>query len=126
MSRQPPKSTTKAPTPKRPPSPFAPGAFLSGSAEQVQELCHELALHAGKRFANRKLSTWESVGASIVAELRAAGHDLSSFDRSEGFTEWQALWHHPRGSFSLFLTFRAPAEVEVSWKTETETFTARA
>jgi hypothetical protein len=41
------------------------------------------------------------------------------------YQEWLATWHHPRGTFSLLLAFQAPHAVEVTWKTEDTTFTAR-
>jgi hypothetical protein len=115
---------TKAPKPKTAPSRFVPGAFLSGSPAAVQQLCQDLATLSAKRFAARTSTPWVSVAASIVQELRAAGHDLSSFDAGDDWQEWQADWHHPLGSFTLRLSFREPASVEVAWKTETTTFEA--
>ncbi len=110
---------------KRPPSRFAPSAFLSGSPEAVQALCQELAELAAERFQDLTGSTWQQVGEGVAAQLRSAGHDLSRFDESESLQEWQAHWHHPRGTFSLFLSFQAPSRVEVSWKTETQAFVGR-
>jgi hypothetical protein len=117
---------SNAPKTKAAPSRFVPGAFLSGSSEAVEQLCQALATQAAKRFAARTSTPWRSVAASIVQELRAAGHDLSSFDAGDDWQEWQADWHHPLGSFCLTLSFREPASVEVTWKTETATFEARA
>jgi len=121
-----PKRKPKAKKVKPPPSRFAPAAFLSGSPEAVQQLCQELAAQAASSFADLTGTTWSTVGNSIVNQLRASGHDLSSFDDAEGLQEWQATWHHPRGTFSLFLPFRAPASVEVTWKSDDATFSARA
>jgi hypothetical protein len=126
MSRPSRKRSSHRREPEPPPSRFAPAAFLSGSPESVQRLCEDLAAEVAKRFADLTGTTWESVGRTVVEQLRRSGHDLSSFDAGEGIQEWQAVWHQPRGSFSLFLSFRAPANVEVIWKTDAATFTGRA
>jgi hypothetical protein len=126
MKRQKPKRKEKLVEPKRPPSRFAPSAFLTGSPSVVQQLCEDLANQAKARFDDLTGTTWTAVGNSIVEQLRASGHDLMSFDEAEGLQEWKATWHHPRGIFSLFLSFRAPASVEVTWTTEAATFSARA
>ena len=123
-SKHKPKRKPKQKEPKGAPSRFAPAAFLSGSPEAVQKLCEELAAQAAGSFADLTGTTWSTVGTSIVQQLRASGHDLMSFDDGEGLQEWQATWHHPRGTFSLFLSFRAPASVEVTWKTDDATFCA--
>ncbi len=107
---------------KQPPSRFAPGAFLSASPEIAQALCDELANVAATRFKDLAGTTWDQVGTSLVEQLRASGHDLRNFDSGEGLQEWHASWHHPRGNFSLFLSFRAPSSVEVSWKTDDATY----
>ena len=62
----------------------------------------------------------------IVQQLRMAGHDLSNFDDSDELQEWQAVWFHPKGNFSLFLTFRATGGVEVTWRADDAKFVARA
>jgi hypothetical protein len=126
MNRSTSKRGSKHEEAKPAPSRFAPAAFLSGSADTVQRLCEDLAKQAAKRFADLGGTSWEAMGTSIVEQLRASGHDLSSFDDSEGIREWQATWYHPRGTFSLLLAFRAPAGVEVTWKTDDATFSARA
>jgi hypothetical protein len=110
---------------KEPRPRFAPSAFLSGSPEEVQQLCEELAGLAAARFGDLAGTSWEVVGESLASQLRALGHDLSSFDDAEGFQEWQASWHHARGAFTFMLVFRAPCSVEVTWKTDAATFTAR-
>jgi hypothetical protein len=120
------RSKSKSKEAKGPPSRFAPAAFLSGSPAEVQALCEELAKQAASRFADLTGTTWAEVAAAIVAQLRASGHDLHNFDDGEGVSEWQATWHHPRATFSLFLCFRAPASVEVTWKADEATFSARA
>lgn len=121
-----PKRKEKPKKVKPPPSRFAPAAFLSASPEEVQRLCHDLATQAASRFADLTGTTWTEVGNAIAHQLRAAGHDLLSFDEADGLQEWQATWHHPRGTFSLFLSFRTPASVEVTWKSDDETISARA
>jgi len=104
---------------------FAPAAFLSGSPAEVQQLCDELADLALTRFGDLSGTSWERVGQSLASQLRALGHDLISVDESSELQEWQATWHHPRGTFKFLLEFRAPCSVEVNWQTDTATFTAR-
>jgi hypothetical protein len=104
---------------------FAPSAFLKGSSAEVQQLCDELATLAAKRFSDLTGTTWRGAGSALAQQLRALGHDLVSIDESDDYQEWQATWHHPRGTFSLVLSFHAPCAVEVTWKTDDATFTAR-
>ncbi len=119
-----PKPKPKQKEPKQPPPHFAPSAFLSGSPEAVQKLCDELATLAAERFSDLTGTTWETTGNSLAEQLRAIGHDLTNFDESPELQEWHATWHHPRGSFSLLLAFRAPHGVEVTWRTDDWTYTA--
>ena len=104
---------------------FAPAAFLSGSPAEVQRLCDELADVAAARFADLTGTTWESVGKSLASQLRALGHDLSNFDETPELQDWQATWHHTRGTFTLLLAFRAPGSVEVTWTADDAKYTAR-
>jgi len=117
----------RASKPASPPAPsrFAPSAFLKGTPATVQQLCDDLAELAATRFGDLTGTSWQRAGSAIANQLRATGHDLVSFEDTPALQEWQASWHHPRGNFSLFLSFRAPAEVEVTWKSETATLTAR-
>lgn len=112
--------------PKQPPSPFAPKAFLTGSPEAVQRLCEQIATQAASRFADLTGTTWMTVANAIVAQLRAAGHDLVGVDDSDELRQWQAVWYHPRGTFALILRFRPPAGVEVLWQADDTTFSALA
>ncbi len=123
--RPPPKRKSKVKEPKRPPSRYAPAAFLKGSPEVVRELCEELATIAADRFNDLTGTSWRSAGLSMAQQLRDAGHDLMSFDESDELQEWQATWHHPRGTFSLLLAFRAPTSVEITWRADDATITAR-
>jgi hypothetical protein len=129
MPRKPPKrEQTREPklkAAKGDPPRFAPSAFLKGSNEQVQQLCDDLATLAAKRFSDLTGTTWQSAGSALAQQLRALGHDLMSIDESDHHQVWQATWHHPRGTFSLLLSFEAPCAVEVTWKTDDATFTAR-
>jgi hypothetical protein len=119
------KRQTKSSKPEPAPSPFAPAAFLKGSPEAVRELCEGLAGIAHQRFSDLTGTTWQRAGSDLARQLRAAGHDLTSFDESDELQEWQATFYHPRGTFSLSLTFRAPTSVEVTWRTDDATITAR-
>jgi hypothetical protein len=120
-----PKPKPKQKEAKQPPPHFAPSAFLSGSEPAVKQLCDELATLAAERFSDLTGTTWSTVGNSLAEQLRALGHDLSNFDESPELQEWQATWHHPRGTFSLLLSFRAPHDVEVTWRTDDWTYTAQ-
>jgi len=115
------KSSKPAPAP----SPFAPAAFLKGSPEAVRGLCERLADVAYDRFSDLTGTTWERAGRDLAQQLRSAGHDLTSFDATEELQEWQATFYHPRGTFSLSLSFRAPAQVEVTWRSDEQAITAR-
>lgn len=125
MSPRSPKRKSKTDEPKQPPSRFAPSAFLHGSSEAVQQLCEDLAQLAADRFGDLTGTTWQRAASTIAQQLRAAGHDLTSFDESPELQEWQATWHHPRGTFSLLLSFRAPSGVEVTWRADELAYTAR-
>ena len=120
-----PKREPKLRAPKGAPPRFAPSAFLKGSTAQVQQLCEELAALAAERFSDLTGTTWASVGATLAQQLRAVGHDLISVDDSDAHQEWRATWHHPRGTFSLLLSFQAPKAVAVTWKADDVAFTAR-
>jgi hypothetical protein len=120
------KRSKRVPKPKAATDPprFAPSAFLKGSAQQVQQLCDELATLAAERFSDLTGTTWPRVGTTLAAQLRAIGHDLVSIDDSDEHQEWVATWHHPRGTFSLRLSFQAPHAVAVTWNTDEAAFTA--
>jgi hypothetical protein len=104
---------------------FAPSAFLKGSRQQVQQLCDELATLAAQRFSDLTGTTWRATGVTLAQQLRALGHDLVSVDESDEQQEWLATWHHPRGTFSLLLSFQAPHAVAVTWKADDTSYTAR-
>jgi hypothetical protein len=120
-----PKREAKLRAAKGAPPRFAPSAFLKGSREQVHQLCDDLATLAAERFSDLTGTTWAAASAALAQQLRALGHDLISIDESDAHQEWQATWHHVRGTFSLLLSFEAPRAVEVTWKTDDSIFTAR-
>src|SRR5687767_9591499 len=99
-----PKREPKLKATKGPPPRFAPSAFLNGSSEQVQQLCDDLATLAVGRFSDLTGTSWQTAGSALAQQLRAIGHDLMSIDESDHHQEWQATWHHPRGTFSLLLS----------------------
>lgn len=126
MTRRSPDRPPRLSASSGPPSRFSPKAFLAATPATVQRLCEELAGESSRRFVDLSGMPWTVVGDSIVADLRASGHDLISLDDSDGVREWQTTWYHPRGTFSLLLSFRAPRSVEVSWQADDTTFIARA
>jgi hypothetical protein len=91
----------------------------------VRALCEKLASIAHQRFTDLTGTTWQRAGSDLAQQLRGAGHDLTAFDESEELQEWQVSYYHPRGTFTLSLTFRAPADVEVAWRADDATITAR-
>jgi hypothetical protein len=104
---------------------FAPSAFLKGSPEQVQRRCDELATLAAERFSDLTGTNWREAGVTLAQQLGAVGHDLIDVDEADEHQEWQATWHHPRGTFSLTLSFHAPYAVAVTWRTDDGAYTAR-
>ena len=120
------RAKAEANAPNEPPSRFAPKAFLAATPATVQGLCEALAAEAARRFVLATNTPWVAVATSIVADVRASGHDLVSLDDTGDVRQWQATWYHPRGTFSLSLSFRAPGSVEVTWQTSDATFVARA
>lgn len=108
----------RTPTAKQPPSVFAPAAFLKGSPDATRELCEGLASIAHERFCDLTGTTWQRAGADLAQQLRSAGHDLTAFEDTDTLQEWQATYYHPRGTFTLSLTFRAPTSVEVTWQSD--------
>ena len=123
-SKPKPKRGSKLEAPQADPPRFAPSAFLKGSPAQVQHLCDELATLAAERFSDLRGTSWSAVGTALAQQLRALGHDLFPVDESDELQEWQATWHHPRGTFSLSLSFQAPHSVAITWKTDDATFSA--
>ncbi len=90
----------------------------------MQRLCEDLAKEAANRFADLTGTSRKTVVATIVQQLRASGHDLSNLENTDEVEEWQATWYHPKGTFSLLLSFRAPRRVEVTWTADDVKFVA--
>jgi len=126
MTRRSPDRPPKLKASSGPPSRFSPKAFLAATPATVQQLCQDLAGESSRRFVDLSGMPWAVVGQSIVADVRASGHDLISLDDSDGVRTWQATWYHPRGTFSLLLSFRFPRSVEVTWQADDAIFVARA
>lgn len=126
MSRQPTQRRTGTSKARPSPARFAPSTFVASSPEAVQRLCNELATEAARAFAARGKTDFRTVGTSIAQQLRVSGHDLSPFDETEDVQQWQATLYHPKGTFSLFLSFRANGHVEVTFRSDTTVYTARA
>jgi hypothetical protein len=123
-ARHSPRPKKKKPE-KEPPSRFAPAKFLKGTTAEVQALCDELATLAAERFDDLTGTTWERTGRTLAQQLREAGHDLTCLDEDSELQDWHASWHHPRGTFSLMLSFRAPRAVEITWTADDMSYTAR-
>jgi hypothetical protein len=126
MSRPRLKRNFKTEKPKAAPSRFAPAAFRNATPEAAQRLCEDLAKQAARSFIELTGTNRKAEGPSIVQQLRASGHDLICLEDTAELQEWQATLYHPQGTFSLFLTFRAPRSVEVTWRADDVKFSARA
>ncbi|MGC4065702.1 MAG: hypothetical protein QM784_13850 [Polyangiaceae bacterium] len=100
------------------PSRFAPAAFRTASPEAVTRLCEALAKQAVRGFVELTGANRKSEGPPIVKELRASGHDLVCLEDTAELQQWQATLYHPQGTYSLFITFRAPRRVEVTWQAD--------
>jgi hypothetical protein len=108
------------------PSRFGPAAFRSASPQVAQRLCEELAKQAARSFVELTGTNRNAEGSAIVQQLRASGHDLICLEDTAELQQWQATLYHPKGTFSLFLTFRAPRNVEVTWRADDVEFSAHA
>lgn len=120
-NRKPPKKKPSSPE-ERPK--FAPKAFISGTPEQVQGLCNDLAELAAERFSDLTGTDWDTVGRTLASQLRELGHDLTAFEETPEQQVWQTTWHHPKGMFVFTLEFRAPYAAQVTWQADDRTFTA--
>jgi hypothetical protein len=103
---------------------YAPASFLSGSPQQVQSLCTDLAELAAERFSDLTGTTWIDVGQSLAQQLRALGHDLIDLEGTPEHQLWQATWYHPKGTFVFTLEFKAPYAASVTWQTDDTSFSA--
>lgn len=119
------KSRTTAKT-KTQPSRFAPSAFVAASPEGIQSRCNDLARAAAQFFRSRRGQDFCDIGTAFAKELRESGHDLVNFEETEELQEWQATLYHPTGTYQLFLSFRAPRHIEVTYKTDNHTYVAQA
>jgi len=85
-----------------------------------------VAKQAARSFVELTGTNRKAEGPAIVQQLRASGHDLICLEDTAELQQWQATLYHPKGTFSLFLTFRAPRSVEVTWRADDVEFSARA
>ena len=67
---------------------YAPASFLSGSREQVQALCTEVAELAAERFSDLSGGAWSDVGRWLAEQVRAlgpAGGDVAGTPEPQGW-----------------------------------------
>jgi len=89
---------------------FAKDAFVAADAVTRAALCREL----GDALAARVRDG--AAVADLIAELRALGHDLWSFDGDgAGFEVWCPNWHTPTGP-GIVVMFTTDG-VTVEWST---------
>lgn len=83
-----------------------------------REVCSRLAtaisrtLTAAERF--------HAAVATVVADLRAVGHDLWSYDEEDEFEVWGPDYARPSGP-GILITFRAEGSAEVTWSSSAAT-----
>jgi hypothetical protein len=92
---------------------FERRAFEQADEPERQALCDRLAVAISERIRAAP-SFFECIPA-LVEELRAAGHDLWSYDSDgEGWEVWCPNWAKPTGP-GIFVVFRAEGPSEVGW-----------
>ena len=75
-------------------------------------LCEDLAQVLAERLA--EAGTFHQKVYALVNELKAVGHDLTSFDESDDMQAWGPDYERASGP-GLVITFTAPNEVDVTW-----------
>lgn len=83
--------------------------------EQRTLLCAELAAVLAGRLDQSK--DFHRTVYALIAELKAVGHELTSYDESDDTQAWGPDYVKPPGP-GLVLTFAAPHDVEVKWSTQ--------
>jgi hypothetical protein len=88
-------------------------SFERASDAERQVLCGRLAAAISERIQNS--NDFSLCVEELVAELRAADHDLWSFDADGGtFEIWCPNYAKPKGP-GIVVTFRADGPSEVAW-----------
>ena len=87
--------------------------FLAADASAASGMCARLANQISRRLGQS--TDFHSACYSVIAELRAGGHPLWSFDEGPDFQAWCDDWTNPIGGPTLTLQLSAPDFVEASW-----------
>jgi len=91
---------------------FSRQAFTLAAGESARRnLCSELAAALLSRL--RQGDEFHATVKTLIAELRALGHDLWSFDESDDMEAWAPNYHVLSGP-GVVITF-TPETVEVQW-----------
>lgn len=90
---------------------FAKATLASLAPPLHRERCKELAGVLGARLAGT--TAFHEDVKSIVMELRMLGHDLWSFDESDGLEIWTP--RYPDGSGPGIVVTFTPDDVRVDW-----------
>jgi hypothetical protein len=97
---------------------FAYDNFVAATDADRRRLADELAQELTRRV--QASSDPAQAGYDCIADLKALGHDLWSFDESDDFQLWCGDWTAPKRSLELFVevTYRdeQPRAVSVSFK----------
>lgn len=92
---------------------FSKSAFALGNESERADLCRDLAGVLSDRL--KDMSEFHQGVQQLVAELRALGHDLWSFDEADDREVWCPNYQNPPGP-GLLLTFTTDG-VEVEYLT---------
>ncbi len=90
---------------------FTKQAFLVATEPVRTELCVELGAYLLARI--NASHDFHATVYTVVAELRALGHDLWSFDESDDTQTWCPNWARPSGP-GIVVVF-SPDAVNVEW-----------
>lgn len=94
---------------------FSASRFLSVTPAERQALCAELSSLLTQRLG---VDDFDALVRETIAELRALGHDLWSYEEEEEFEEWGPSYVS-EGSIrspGLHLSFQRGEHVEVTWR----------
>jgi hypothetical protein len=90
---------------------FTKAAFSDADGATRDALCRDLERLLAARL--EAAPDREAALEQVIAELRALGHDLWSFDQNDVFEVWCPDWHVPSGP-GIVVTFAGLA-VSVEW-----------
>ena len=91
--------------------------FNEASEPERKQLLIDLA--DALRAALQSAADFHGTAYRLVADLRALGHDLYSFDESDEMQVWCPDWTKP-SMHGLVVEFRSPSDVKVNWRNRSQ------